>query len=64
MVYTPMPDSKPLTLVVRLWHRPEGVRAEVKELRTGETRLFKNVEDLMAYLEQPQSPKGLGKTAS
>ncbi|MCA9840304.1 MAG: hypothetical protein KC422_25560 [Trueperaceae bacterium] len=43
--------GKPLTLIVRLWHRPEGLRAEVRHLQTGERHMFRSATDLMSYLE-------------
>lgn len=45
-------DAKPLTLIVRLWHRPEGLRAELKPLHSDERLLFKTVAELLEYLEQ------------
>jgi hypothetical protein len=44
-------NVKPLTLIVRLWRRPEGIRLEVTHLRTGERQLFKSSEELLEYVE-------------
>lgn len=44
--------ARPLTLVLRLWYRSEGLRAEVKQLKTGETEVFKSAEALLEYFER------------
>jgi len=43
--------ARPLTLVLRLWYRSEGLRAEVKQLKTGQTEVFKSAEALLEYFE-------------
>lgn len=47
-------DDKPVTLVIRLWHRPEGLRAEVKHLKTAEKQMLKGARELLHYLELAQ----------
>jgi hypothetical protein len=44
-----MPE-KPLTLIVRIWERPEGRRFEVRPTQ-GEGKTLKGFEDMSAYIE-------------
>ena len=44
-------NAKTITLIVRLLKRPEGLRTEVKHLRTGEKQLIKSSEDLFEYFQ-------------
>ncbi len=46
--------EKTVTLVIRLWHRPEGIRAEIKHLKTGKKQLLKGAKALLCYLELAQ----------
>lgn len=50
-------NAKPLTLIVRLWRRPEGLRAEVKHLQTGERLMFKSPAELLRYFEVAEAQK-------
>ena len=46
-------DRGPTTVIVRVWwHHPGGFRAEVRPLRGGDSRYFRDSEALRRYLEQ------------
>jgi hypothetical protein len=44
-------DERPILLVLRLWFRPEGFRAEVEPLLGGERHVLRGREELLRYLE-------------
>ena len=44
-----MPE-KPLTLIVRIWERPEGRRFNVRPIQ-GEGKTLKHFEDVSSYIE-------------
>ena len=44
-----MPE-KPLTLIVRIWERPEGRRFDVRPIQ-GEGKTLKRFEDMSSYIE-------------
>lgn len=49
--------QRPKTFLLRLWRRPEGCRAQLIKLETGEERLFKSLDELVAFLKiQALSP--------
>jgi hypothetical protein len=48
-------DSRPVTLIVRLWPRQDGVIVELCPLQGGEVRLFLKLEELCRHLETVQA---------
>jgi hypothetical protein len=51
-----MPE-KPLTLIVRIWERPEGRRFDVRPIQ-GEGKTLKGFEDMSVYIEALLKARG------
>ncbi len=52
-----MPE-KPLTLIVRIYERPEGKRFDVRTVQ-GEGKTLKGFEDMNVYIEHLLETRGL-----
>ena len=45
-------STEPVTLIVRVWRRPEGFRAEVRPLQGDGRCTFRSADALVAFLER------------
>lgn len=44
-------ETRPVTIILRLWQRSETLVSEVRQLHGDQPRYFKSMKDLVDYME-------------
>lgn len=54
-------ETRPVTIILRLWQRSEALVSEVRQLHEDKPRYFKSMKDLVDYMESLVEREGVEK---